>query len=214
MEIPRPERNQHSQLAGARIAIGWPRMLLSVTIILIILVIAAYLLILTYDRILSAQAGRLDRETRDIADTISREDLQQLMQLDLQIRNLSLLLDRHVHISHVLNEMERVTLPQVRYMTVAVRIEDGPERRIIAEARGIAPSLEAVSLQAAALGESDFVQDVRVNSVRVGEGGVMEFDINVLFNSSILHYRARPVVTPAPTPAPTPRPRLTPTPRQ
>lgn len=183
-----PEIPISQQLTSSRIVIGWPRTLFALVVVLIILLAAVHLMIATYSRTLVSRSAELEREIQDLAGIIPPGDLERLIKLDQQIRNLHLLLDERVYLSLLLDELERLTLPQVRYIILGVHLENAA-----VALRGVAPSMAAASLQAEAFAQSQFIREVTVNSVSVaaGRGGGVTFDIDLSFDRALVQPHAR-----------------------
>jgi hypothetical protein len=171
-----PEMPLSQQLARSQIAIGWPRTLLVLVVVLVIIVVSLQFLIASYERILVGRSKDLDREMQDLQGTIPANDLARLIKLDQQIRNLKLLLDSHVYLSRLLDEIERLTLPQVRYIVLNV---DRPNKRIAI--RGIAPAMETVGLQAASFSQSPLISAVVLKNAAISSGGGVIFDLELSF---------------------------------
>jgi hypothetical protein len=187
-----PEISISHQMSSARIAIGWPRTLFALTAVLVILAVGAQILIAGYSRVLASRSAAMDSEIRALSGAVPGEDLDWLVKLNLQIRNLHLLLNQHVYLSRLLDALERATLPQVRYTVADISIADS-----VVSLRGIAPSLEDLSLQAAALRQSPHIIEVMVNSANVAAGGAVEFDMDLIFDLALV----RPhMIQPTPTP--------------
>jgi hypothetical protein len=169
------------QLSPTRIAIGWPRTFFVLTLILVILTISAQLLIASYNRLLASRSKQVERDIEDLKDTIPSEDLERLVKFDRQIRNLRLLLNNHVYQTRLLDEIERFTLPQVRYSTLNIH-----RLNAVAALRGRAPSMEAVSLQAAAFSQSDSITSVTVKRASISNDGGVAFEMDLGFKRSLL----------------------------
>lgn len=176
-----PEIPLSAQLSRSQISIGWPRLLFVLVLVLVIGVIAVQLLIASYERVLVGRSQDLDRELQDLAGVIPSSDLTRLMKLDQQIRNLRTLLNSHVYLSRFLDELERVTLPQVRY--ISVHINRATSRVSI---RGSAPSMDAVSAQAASFAQSPSITAVIVKGANSAAGGGVLFDLDITFAPSLI----------------------------
>jgi hypothetical protein len=187
-----PEIPISQQMSSARIAVGWPRTLLALTVVLVILTIGAQVLIAGYNRALASRSAEMDSEIRALSGAVPKEDLDWLVKLNLQISNLHLLLNQHVYLSRLLDALERATLPQVRYTVAEINIADST-----VSLRGIAPSLADLSLQAAALRQSPHIAEVMVHSANAAAGGAVEFDMDLLFNLALVRpYMIQPTPTP------------------
>jgi hypothetical protein len=187
-----PEIPISHQMSSARIAVGWPRTLFVLTAVLVMLVVGANILIAGYNRVLTSRSAEIERDIKALSAAVPAEDLNWLVKLDSQIQNLRLLLDRHAYLSRLLDELERLTLPQVRYTSADIDIANSS-----VSLRGIAPSLGDLSLQAAALRQSPHIIEVMVNSASTAVGGVVEFDMDLIFNLALV----RPhMIQPTPTP--------------
>lgn len=179
-EIPLPPQLQ--QLSSARISVGWPRTLFSVSVAFVILVVAAYLILITYKGVLSGRTGNLESEINNLAGAVPAGELERLTKLDRQIRNLYTLLNERSYVSLFLSGLEGMTLPQVRYTSVEIdRLNFG------VRLTGVATSMEEVSLQTAAFVQSPGIVDARFSTVNVSpDGRGVEFDAELLFNPRLV----------------------------
>jgi hypothetical protein len=181
-----PEIPLSQQLSLRQIPIGWPRVLFVLVLVLVIVVIAAQLLIASYERVLAGRSQDLDRELQDLAGVIPSSDLARLTKLDQQIKNLRKLLASHVYLSRFLDELERLTLPQVRYVIVNIN-----RTKSLVSIRGLAPSMDAVGLQAASFAQSPSIASVIVKSASISTGRGVLFDLDITFVPSLIQSAAQ-----------------------
>jgi hypothetical protein len=177
-EIPTPR-----SLAAQEIQIGWPRTLFLLVVVIVLVVVASQLLITSYGAALARRADTLAGDIRDLSGTIPAEDLDRLLALDRQIKNLTALLGRHVYFSRAFDEIERLTLPQVRF--VAMNVD---RNRSLITIRAIAPSLEALASQAASFSRSLSFTSVMVKNTSRASGGGVLFDLELAFDPSLLQF--------------------------
>lgn len=181
-----PEIPLSQQLSRSQISIGWPRLLFVLVLVLVIGVIAVQLLIASYERVLVGRSQDLDRELQDLAGVIPSNDLARLTKLDQQIKNLRTLLSSHVYLSRFLDELERLTLPQVRYIIVNINRANS-----LVSIRGSAPSMDAVSIQAASFAQSPSIASVIVKSANISAGGGVLFNLDITFAPSLIQFAAQ-----------------------
>lgn len=176
-----PEIPQVFQFSRSQISIGWPKMLFVTVLVVLLTLTAAQFLIARYEYALTTRSQDIELEIQNLAGVIPETDLSRLTKLDQQIRNLKLLLESHVYLSHALDELEALTLPQVRYVSVGI---DRAKTKI--SIIGIAPSMDAVGMQAAAFSQSPSIQSVAVNSANIAAAGRILFNFEIVFADSLI----------------------------
>jgi hypothetical protein len=175
-----PETQYFKTMHSAPISPGWPVLLFSLTISIVILVTVIGFSLNQYERFLMKQSGDISKEISDLEKSIPPEDLSRITKLNLQIKNLKSLLPQHIYFSRLLDDIERLTLLQVRYLALTINKEN--KNLTI---RGFAPSPDLVSKQAASLAQSSFINLVKINNAnRVGTG--IFFELEVEFKPDML----------------------------
>lgn len=172
-EIPKP-------IPQAQITIGWPRNLFIFSLMLVLISAAASLALGAYKKILEGQNEDIDQEISDIAVSISPAEIQKLLTLDSQIKNLKQLLPNHVYFSRILDQLELNTHPQVRLVSFSVN----QVNREISLA-GSAPSTEVVSQQAAAYAAMKNIESVAIRNVSLDPKG-QKFNFSVRFKPQLI----------------------------
>ncbi len=181
LQTPSSYQLQHSQ-----IAVGWPRVLFSLVIIGILVLTGIQFLIASYNRVLLGRSEDLTKKIDELSKAIPEEDLARLIKFDQQIKNLKLLLNSHVYLSRVFDEIERLTLPQVRYVAINIDLS-----RNLLSLRGIAPSMEVVGTQAAAFSQSPSIVSVMMSGASTYAKGGVIFGLNITFKPSITRFPTR-----------------------
>lgn len=176
-EIPSPRLfPQHQQMRAE-----WPRALLVFIIIVTIAVTAARFMLAGYERLLIGQKQDLEKEIHDLSNSIPADDLSRLITLDRQIENLKLLLSQHTYASNLLNEIKSSVLRETRYVAIKAELE---KRSVTLF--GIASNMNAVSLQAASIGQSPAIESVIVKNVAILPAGGAAFDFDVIFAPELI----------------------------
>lgn len=176
-----PEIPSSRPFSQAEIQIGWPRTLFVLVLIIAIVVTGARLLIASYERVLTGRSEGLNQEIQDLTKAIPAADLGRLITLDRQIKNIKLLLGAHVYFSKFLDELERLTLSQARYIIMNISLD----KRAVT-LRGFAPTMDAVAVQAAAFSRSKNIERIIVKSANTSPaGGGVLFDFDVFFSPNL-----------------------------
>lgn len=181
-----PQIPSTRQFSKAEIELGWPRMLFALILIIAIAATGARLLIAGYERVLSGRSADLDQEIQDLEKTIPADDLVRLITLDRQIKNIKLLLGTHIYFSKFLDELERLTLSQVRYIIMSASSD-----KQMVTLSGSAPSMNAVSVQAAAFSKSKNIARLIVKSANTSPAGGVLFDFDIFFVPSLIQPSAK-----------------------
>lgn len=153
-----------------------------IAVVLVLAVVAAQLLIGSYSRVLAGRADGLTADIQDLAGVIPTGDLDRLVVLDRQIKNLGTLLGTHVYFSRALDEVERLTLPQVRFISIGI-----DRSRALITIRGIAPSLDSLAVQSAAFSQSSAFSSVTVKNTSQAASGIL-FDLDLAFDQSLIQF--------------------------
>jgi hypothetical protein len=136
--------------------------------------------------------------------------IKELSRLDKRLDASERLLNSHIELSHLLDEIETQTLTSVRFGNFSFgndRLE-GATLSMSGEAR----SFNALALQADAFGSSDFFIDPIFSNFNIDQSGVVLFNFTATVDQNQLGYVARAAApTPSPSPSPAPEPEETPT---
>lgn len=172
-EIPKP-------FGEPRIGIGWPRTLLSLSVVFFVLAFAGYFVLAGYEKVIVRQSRDLDKEIQDLAASLSPDEIQKLLTLDSQIKSLKELLPRHTYFSRIFEYVESHTLPRTRFTSITASTKNN---RITLQ--GIAPDSKTASLQAAAFSRAGETVAFEIKNAGAGPGG-FTFSFDILFNPSLI----------------------------
>lgn len=133
-------------------------------------------------------------ESRDQykADLESKEDafntnfLNELENLDFKLRAANTLLDEHVAVTPFMSLLERETLVDIRYRSMAVNERDG---RYYVKLIGEALSYEAIALQSDAFSASDSVINPVFSGLVLRDDGRVDFSLDFIINRELLSFR-------------------------
>jgi len=175
-EIPKP-------FSQVEIRVGWPRTLLLASLIFFVLSVSVYFVLAGYVRVADRQSKDLDKEIQDIAASLPADEIQKLIVLDSQIKNLKGLLPNHVYLSRVLEYLEVNTLPRTKITGVVVSTKN---RQL--SLQGVVPDTQTASLQAASFEKSKDTAAFSIKSIGTSVGG-LGFIFEIFFNPSLISPR-------------------------
>jgi hypothetical protein len=127
--------------------------------------------------------------------------IKELSRLDMRIRTGEALLNEHVALSKLFDELEALMLTSVRFSDFSYSsVGSG---KIILTAKGEAQSFNAVALQSGEFSKSDVISDPIFSNVNIGNTGAIQFDFEAVIDVGQLKYASgtSEQATPANNPA-------------
>lgn len=112
--------------------------------------------------------------------------IKELSRLDTRINTGYALLQKHVAVSALFDELEKRTLSTVRFNDFAYSIADAS--RVIVTASGEAASFNAVALQSDAFSKSSIITEPIFSNVNISKTGTIIFNFTAVIDTTRMGY--------------------------
>lgn len=112
--------------------------------------------------------------------------IQTLSRLDTRIETGKTLLAEHIAVSHLFDELEKMTLSSVRY--TSFDYSDVSPDHVVLTMSGQATSYNAVALQSDEFSKSAIITDPIFSNVNVDKNGIVTFDFTAVINTTHMLY--------------------------
>lgn len=119
--------------------------------------------------------------------------IKELSRIDTRIKTGTLLLNEHLSVSKLFDELERLTLENVRFDSFSY--QKGESGRGKLTAAGAATSFNSVALQSGGFSKSPIITEPIFSGVNIGEAGVIDFDFSAEINIDQILYAGGGVPT-------------------
>lgn len=137
-----------------------------------------------YTRVAEGNAAVLKEEVEKQETDLRPQLLDQILGLDKKLSSIRQVLTGHLIPSNTFKLLEEHTLPQVRFSIFSYAAE---QRRL--ELTGQAASYSVLAEQVRRLEALDEVEQVDFGGLSLGEKGLSNFKMNIIFSPSLLKYR-------------------------
>jgi hypothetical protein len=180
MEIPKNFSPQIANVRKTLITPSIPKNYLFGSLAFCLLALAVYLILAGYVKLAGSLIKNLDQEIQDTVASLSVEEVERVLVLDVQLKGLRKLLPQHVFVSEIFSVLENNTSPQVSFSSFKL-----DTARQVLYLEGLAPTLTEVSIQAAALKDQPYIRDVVLKDARQDAAG-FTFRIEVYFANDLI----------------------------
>ncbi|NMB92538.1 MAG: PilN domain-containing protein [Parcubacteria group bacterium] len=166
----------------------WPRGLLTFILIVTLLVIGIAIGLNYYNKLQTNKLEKLTKEFDTLRLEFPLEQEKEIAAFEKRISNLTDLLNNHVYFSNVLNILEKITHPQIYYMTLDYTVDKNA-----ITLSGIAKNQEILSEAINGLvNDPQDIKTVILKNIKTNTDKTVNFNIELLLNSQVLKYQQLP----------------------
>jgi hypothetical protein len=176
LEVERKQSPKGNPVALANVIAG---------IVLILAILGSGGIFLFKQLTVQAIAAKRDSLERSRA-AFEPATIKELSRLDMRIKTGEVLLNEHIALSKLFDELEATVLTSVRFNDFSYApVGSG---KVLMTAKGEAQSFNAVALQSGELSKSDIITDPIFSNVNIGPTGSIQFDFEASVDVSQLKY--------------------------
>lgn len=153
-------------------------------VVLVVLSILAYGGLFFYKKSLNNQFQDLQAKIKEIREQRDREFEKKAGSLDIVLRNLNTVLEKHVYWSNTFSKVGELTVSQVSFSDFNGTIEkDGSVNVVL---KGKTSGYTYLAKQMKSFSRKELVSDIKVSGITLGTEGGIEFGLNIKFSKNIL----------------------------
>ena len=106
-----------------------------------------------------------------------------------RIKSSKTLLSRHKAASNIFKFLEESTLQSVRFTDFSYKLSKDQEPEVLM--KGTTKSYSSLALQAEEFQKSKKVENITVSSLSLGDGGVVKFNMALVFEPDFIKYKVK-----------------------